>query len=195
DAIRRSAELRDQLVAFNTQGTFGVPASYPNATSPFTKRLAGLAAMIQAGLPLKCVAITAPGGYDTHSTQAQTLASGLQTTADTLLAFQRDLEARGVADRVLTLVWSEFGRRARENGSAGTDHGAAGSAFVIGTRASGRMIGEYAGLQSGLDKDGNLVPTADFRGVYASLLEQWFGHDASQVIPDAKTFARVQVVK
>jgi uncharacterized protein (DUF1501 family) len=195
DAIRRSAELRDQLVAFNTQGTFAVPASYPNATSPFTKRLSGLAAMIHAGLPLKCVAITAPGGYDTHSTQAQTLATGLQTTADTLLAFQRDLEARGVADRVLTLVWSEFGRRARENGSAGTDHGAAGTAFLIGTRASGKMIGEYAGLQSGLDKDGNLVPTSDFRAVYSSLVEQWFGVDATQVLPDARTIGRVQLVR
>ncbi len=195
DAIKRSADLRAQLVSFNTQGTFAVPASYPNATSAFTKRLAGLAAMLQAGLPLKCVSITAPGAYDTHSTQAQTLATGLQTTADTLLAFQRDLERRGIADRVLTLVWSEFGRRARENGSAGTDHGAAGTAFVIGTRASGRMIGEYAGLQSGLDGDGNLVPTVDFRGLYSSLVEQWFGVDATQVIPDARKAARVQLIR
>jgi uncharacterized protein (DUF1501 family) len=195
DAIKRSAELRSQLLSFNTQGTFAVPASYPAATSAFTKRLAGLAAMIHAGLPLKCVAITAPGAYDTHSAQADALASGLQTTADTLLAFQRDLEARGVADRVLTLVWSEFGRRARENGSAGTDHGAAGSGFVIGTRATGRMVGEYAGLQSGLDKDGNLVPTADFRAVYSSLVEQWFGVDATRVLPDAKTIGRVQLVR
>ena len=75
--------------------------------------------MIQAGLPLKCVAITAPGGYDTHSTQAGTLQSGLQLTSDSLLAFQRDLENRGIADRVLIYVWSEIGRRAAENASAG----------------------------------------------------------------------------
>ena len=74
-------------------------------------------------------------------------------------------------------------------------HPVLGSAFVIGTRASGRMIGEYAGLQSGLDKDGNLVPTADFRAVYSSLVEQWFGVDAKQVLPDAKTIGRVQLLR
>ena len=55
---------------------------------------------------------------------------GLKLTADSLLAFQRDLEARGLADRVLVHVWSEFGRRAKENGSNGTDHGAAGAGFL-----------------------------------------------------------------
>ena len=90
------------------------------------------------------------------------LPKNLKLTFDSLLAFQRDLEARGLADRVLTLVWSEFGRRAAENGS-GTDHGAAGVGFLIGTRASGRMIGEFPGLEK-LDKDGNLRATSDFRG-------------------------------
>ena len=194
-AVRQSAELRAQLASFNTDGaSFNVPASYP-ATGTFAKRLAGLAALIGAGLPLKCVALTAPGGYDTHSAEAASLANGLKQTSDTLLAFQRDLEQRGVADGVLTLVWSEFGRRARENGSAGTDHGAAGVGFLVGTRTPGRMIGQYAGLQGGLDSQGNLVPTSDFRGVYSSLLEQWFGFDASQVIPDAASFARVKVVR
>ena len=71
-----------------------------------------LAAMIAAGLPLRVVTITSPGHFDTHATQAAALNSGLQLTSDSLLAFQRDLEARGVADRVLIYVWSEFGRRA-----------------------------------------------------------------------------------
>ncbi len=194
NVVRQSAELRAQLQAFNNGGTFTVPSLYP-ATGDFARRLAGLTSMLGAGMPITCVALTAPGGYDTHATQATALATGLQQTSDTLLAFQRDLEQRGIADRVLTLVWSEFGRRAQENGSAGTDHGAAGSGFLIGTRASGSMIGEYAGLQSGLDTQGNLVPTADFRGVYASVLEQWFGFDAARVIPDAATFSRVKVVR
>jgi uncharacterized protein (DUF1501 family) len=76
---------------------------------------------------MTCVALTAPGEYDTHADQPQALADGLDVTARTLLAFQRDLEARGLADRVLMLVWSEFGRRGEENGSDGTDHGAAGA--------------------------------------------------------------------
>jgi uncharacterized protein (DUF1501 family) len=116
-------------------------------------------------------------------------------TGDSLLAFQRDLEARGVADRVLVHVWSEFGRRAAENGSAGTDHGAAGVGFLIGTRSKASMVGEFPGLQNGLDKDGNVQATADYRGVYASLLEQWLGVDAASVIPDAGSFPRAQLVR
>jgi uncharacterized protein (DUF1501 family) len=115
-------------------------------------------------------------------------------TSRTLLAFQRDLEARGLANRVLTLVWSEFGRRGEENGS-GTDHGAAGSAFLIGARARGTMVGEFPGLANGLDQDGNLRPTSDFRGVYSALLEQWLGGDPSAVIPGANHFARPALVK
>ena len=121
--------------------------------------------LIAAGLPIRCVALTAPGAFDTHAAQAAALATGLTQTSGTLLAFQRDLEQRGIADRVLTLVWSEFGRRARENGSAGTDHGAAGVGFLVGTRATGKLIGEYAGLERGLDDQGNLVPTVDFRAM------------------------------
>jgi uncharacterized protein (DUF1501 family) len=194
--VKQSAELRAQLEAFNTDGaTFKIPAGYPTGNGSFSTRLAGLAAMLAAGLPIKCVALTAPGAYDTHAAQAAALATGLTQTSDTLLAFQRDLEQRGIADRVLTLVWSEFGRRARENGSAGTDHGAAGVGFLIGTRASGKLVGEYAGLQTGLDDQGNLVPTTDFRAVYASLLEQWFAADASQIIPDAQSLGRVSLLR
>ena len=80
-------------------------------------------------------------------------------------------------------------RRAEENGSDGTDHGAAGSAFLIGTRVRGQMIGEFPGLKN-LDEDGNLRPTSDFRGLYSALLEQWLGADASGIIPNARSFAR-----
>ena len=101
---------------------------YPKSESGFPDQLAGLAAMLAAGLPLHCVALSAYGMYDTHSEQADTLAEGLKLTSDTLLAFQRDLEARGLADRVLTLVWSEFGRRAEENGSEAPTTAPPGSA-------------------------------------------------------------------
>ena len=133
--------------------------------------------------------------YDTHSDQAEDLAAGLKLTSDTLLAFQRDLEARGLANRVLTLVWSEFGRRAEENGSDGTDHGAAGIGLLMGTRVRGNMIGEFPGLKSGLDDDGNLRATVDYRSIYCSVLEQWLATDASAVIPRAKSFARVPLLR
>jgi uncharacterized protein (DUF1501 family) len=151
--------------------------------------------MLAGGLPLRVVALTAPGHYDTHSDQASALAKGLQLTADSLLAFQRDLEARGLADRVLVHVWSEFGRRGAENGSGGTDHGAAGVGFLIGTRTKAKMIGEFPGLRDGLDEDGNVKATADFRSVYASLLEQWLGMDAGAVIPNADSFGRPVLVR
>jgi uncharacterized protein (DUF1501 family) len=96
---------------------------------------------------------------------------------------------------VLTVVWSEFGRRPQTNASAGTDHGAAGLAFVIGTHAAGTMIGEWLGLTGGLDALGNLKATADFRSLYCSLLEQWLGQEAAPIIPGAAGLPRVTVVK
>jgi uncharacterized protein (DUF1501 family) len=190
-----SDRLRRQLLPFSGQKQIVPRAAYPPSSDPFPQHLAGLAAMIGAGLPLRCVALEASGEYDTHAGEAATLGSALDLTASSLLAFQRDLEARGVADRVLTLVWSEFGRRAQENGSGGTDHGAAGTAFLIGTRAAGRMVGEFPGLAHGLDADGNLKATADFRGVYAALLEQWLAFDAEAVVPGARSFHRPRLVR
>jgi uncharacterized protein (DUF1501 family) len=190
--------LRRQLVPFQSADDgpgFTSPVSYPGADEDFPRRLAGLAAMLAGGLPLRVVALNAPGEYDTHSNQADALATGLKLTADSLLAFQRDLEARGIADRVLVHVWSEFGRRGAENGTGGTDHGAAGVGFLIGTRAAGRMVGEFPGLAGGLDDDGNVVATADFRAVYSSLLEQWLGVDAAAIIPDAGSFGRPVLVR
>jgi uncharacterized protein (DUF1501 family) len=190
----QAATLRKQLEPFGGQKL--VPAvPYPTGNDEFPKRLQGLAAMIAAGLPLRCVALEATGEYDTHASQISALNPALTLTASSLYAFQRDLEARGVADRVLTLVWSEFGRRAKENGSGGTDHGAAGTAFLIGTCAAGQQVGEFPGLASGLDEDGNVKATSDFRGVYAGLLEQWLQFDAERILPHASSFARPTLVK
>lgn len=193
------AQLRNQLSVFRTnpQGgnRFGSPVTYPDHRSDFPERLAGLAAMLAAGLPLRCVALRAYGMYDTHADQPDALAQGLKLTSDTLLAFQRDLEARGLADRVLTLVWSEFGRRAEENGSRGTDHGAAGAALLMGTRARGQMIGELPRLRDALDRHGNLKASVDYRSVYTSVLEQWFDFDAAGAIPNARAYKRLQLVR
>ena len=191
-AAQQSRRLASDLGSFAVSS----PVAYPSSSDAFPRRLAGLAAMIGAGLPLHCVALTATGHYDTHATQADDLQRGLQTTSDALLAFQRDLEARGIADRVLVHVWSEFGRRAKENGSDGTDHGSAGIGFLIGTRVRGGMIGEFPGVgPGGLDELGNLRATADFRGVYAGLIEQWLGADADGIIPGASSFARPALLK
>ena len=197
-AARQSARLRQQLLPFKPksegQPGYTSPVAYPKSEDEFPRRLAGLGAMLGSGLPVRVVALTAPGMYDTHDDQPQELADGLKLTADSLLAFQRDLEARGLADRVLVHVWSEFGRRAKENGSNGTDHGAAGAGFLIGSRVNGRMIGEYPGLAK-LDDHGNLRATSDFRGLYSALLEQWLGADAEAIIPGAAKFSRPKLIR
>jgi uncharacterized protein (DUF1501 family) len=183
---RQANTLRGQLAGFgdNIQS----PVAYPD-DEHFSSSLAGLAAMIAAGLPIRVASVDSPGSFDTHDAQRDDFETGLKATCEGLYAFQRDLEARHLDNRVLTLVWSEFGRRPEENESAGTDHGAAGNAFLIGTPARGQMVGEWPGLQR-LDEDDNLRATADFRAVYCGLLEQWFGVDAAAVIPGASGFSR-----
>jgi uncharacterized protein (DUF1501 family) len=190
--VRRAlAPFRDQ----NGNAAYHSPVVYPTSPdSDFPGRLAGLAAMLGAGLPIRCVAITGNDQFDTHSAQEPQFDKALSLVADSLLAFQADLEARGLADRVLVHVWSEFGRRAEENGSKGTDHGAGGVSMLIGTRARGTMVGEFPGVTR-LDENGNMIENVDFRGVYASLLEQWLGHDAASVIPGAAQFKRYPLLR
>ena len=192
-AADQAIRLKAQLDPFSEEAVSS-PVAYPTGDGEwFGEGLAGLAAMLAAGLPIRCAAITAPGSFDTHDDQAESFDSDLKLAADSIAAFQADLEARGIADRVITLVWSEFGRRPEQNDS-GTDHGAAGNAFVIGTRVKGQMIGEFPGLAQ-LDPDDNLRATSDFRGLYSSIIEQWFGLDAAAVIPDAGSFARPALLK
>ncbi len=187
-ATSQTSKLRDELGGI---GDFSSPVTYPK--TEFAHKLAGLAAYVNFGLPMRVVTVRAAGGYDTHAGQAPDLEAGLRETCEGLLAFQRDLEARGLADRVLIEMWSEFGRRPEENGSLGTDHGAAGCAFVIGSKSKGEMVGEFPGLAN-LDDNENLRVTSDFRGMYCSLLEQWLGHDAASIIPGASGFARPTLV-
>jgi uncharacterized protein (DUF1501 family) len=186
-ATAQTADLREQLASFED---YTSPVPYPD--TGFGEKLSGLAALIGAGLPLSCVTVSASGGYDTHSDQEADLTTNLDRTCAAVLAFQRDLEARGIDDRVLIEMWSEFGRRPEENGS-GTDHGAAGCAFIVGTKAHGQMVGEFPGLGT-LDPDDNLVWTSDFRAMYCSLIEQWLQEDASAIIPGASSLPRPTLV-
>jgi len=195
-AARDTSLLLNQIAPFVTadgQPNDNSPVTYPTDGGDFPGQLAALAAMLAAGLPITCAALSGVGSFDTHSDETDTLTTNLGQTVDSVLAFQRDLEARGIADRVLVQLWSEFGRRPQDNGS-GTDHGAAGVAFLIGTQASGVMVGEFPGLSS-LDVNENLINTSDFRAMYCSLLEQWFQTDAGAVLPDAASYARPTLLK
>jgi uncharacterized protein (DUF1501 family) len=184
----------DKMAGFvKSEEESGDSSSVTYPKSDFAERLAALAAMLRTGMPIKCASLNAVGSYDTHSGEIDTLSTNLEQTTAALVAFQRDLEARELDQRVLIQLWSEFGRRPRENGS-GTDHGAGGVAFLIGSRASGKMVGEFPGLTN-LDVNENVLKTSDFRGTYCSLLEQWFQTEAGLVIPEASSFERPVLVK
>jgi uncharacterized protein (DUF1501 family) len=191
-ASAQSMKLRQQLAPFAVDDDQKItalqpPVEYPKDGGDFPERMQALAAMLAIGLPLRCVAVPATGGYDTHDDQKSDFEKNIKMTADTLLAFQRDLEKRGLQDRVLIEVWSEFGRRPEENGSAGTDHGAAGSAMLIGSRVKRQLLGEFTGLAQ-LDEDDNMRPSLDYRALHGAILDQWFGFDAARIIPGVRNF-------
>lgn len=131
-----------------------------------------IAQLIDSGLSTR-VYYVALDGFDTHSSQPAAHAGLLQQFSDALAAFQRDLAARGHERRVLTVAFSEFGRRVAENASQGTDHGAAAPLFVAGAAVQGGVVGEHPSLQD-LD-DGDLRHHTDFRRIYAAVLEHWLG--------------------
>jgi uncharacterized protein (DUF1501 family) len=129
------------------------------------------------------------GGFDTHTHQG-TISSErghgqlMRSVSTALDAFQRDLADIGAADRVVTLVYSEFGRRAYQNGSrgsAGTDHGRGGLAMLMGERVAGGLHGQVPDLAD-LDDDGNLKITTDYRRIYAALIDDWLGGDHRNVL-------------
>lgn len=183
-----AVDLHDDL-----QRSFADPAvDYP--AGRLGTRLSDMARLLGAGLPIRCGTIDAALDFDSHANQIGPFGEQIEQVGHALQAFQADLEQRGIADRVLTLVWSEFGRRPEENGSVGTDHGAGGVAMLMGTRVRGGQLGEYPGLGS-LDPDGNLRSTTDFRALYCSLLEQWLGHDAGPIIGGADRLGRYGLLR
>jgi uncharacterized protein (DUF1501 family) len=122
-------------------------------------------------------------GFDTHSGQGGATgahANLLREVGDAIAAFYGDLAARGHGDRVLVATFSEFGRRARENGSRGTDHGSGAPMFLVGGKVRPGLVGEHPSLEK-LD-DGNLRHTIDFRRVYASVCDRWLGAPSADVL-------------
>lgn len=191
-ASEQSMKLRRQLLPFatdedNRPPELTPPVPYPESRDDFPERMQAIAAMLALGLPLRCVSVRATGGYDTHDQQKEDFERNIKMTADTLLAFQRDLEARGLANRVLVEVWTEFGRRVKENGSAGTDHGAAGMAMLMGTRVQRQLLGEWTGVAN-LDRDDNMRASLDYRALHGAILDQWMGFDAARVLPKVRSF-------
>ena len=143
-------------------------ASYPATKLAGQLRL--VARLIEGGFGTRIFQL-AIGGFDTHARQARTHEGLLREVSGALSAFQDDLRASGMAKRVVTLVFSEFGRRARENGSGGTDHGAGAPVFLLGDRVRGGLHGEAPDL--GRLVDGDVPATTDLRSLYRGLEEGW----------------------
>ena len=121
------------------------------------------------------------GGFDTHQQEDTRHAALLADVDAAVTAFMQDLAAHGQDHRVTLMTWSEFGRRVGENGSKGTDHGAAAPMFVIGGAVKGGLLGAQPSLTDTVD-GGNLKYTMDFRSVYQSLIRDWLGADPSAVL-------------
>ena len=120
DTGGRSGQTEKVREELGGVGPIEDPVEYPKGE--FAHKLAGLANYLDRGLPVRVVTINAAGGFDTHTDEAEDLDKYLAETCAGVAAFQRDLEARGINDRVMIEMWSEFGRRPEENGSGGTDH-------------------------------------------------------------------------
>jgi uncharacterized protein (DUF1501 family) len=140
-----------------------------------------LAAQIIVTQPAAKVIHVVLGGFDTHQQQDVRQQSLLAYVDSAVSAFMTDMTAHGVDKRVTLFTWSEFGRRVKENGSAGTDHGAAAPLLVIGGAVKGGLFGEQPSLTQTVD-NGNLAFTVDFRSVYQSLLRDWLGADPKAVL-------------
>jgi uncharacterized protein (DUF1501 family) len=121
------------------------------------------------------------GGFDTHAGQLANHSKLWTEVSQAIADFWDDLREHDADDNVMMFLFSEFGRRVRDNGS-GTDHGAAGVAFAIGPNAKGGMHGEYPQTSSEALVEGDLVPNQDFRGVYAAILEDWLGVDPAPIV-------------
>ena len=115
----------------------------------------------------------------------------MRQVGDSLNAFQKDISAQGNGGKVLTMMFSEFGRRVAQNGSAGTDHGTAAPMFLVGDMVKPGLRGTHPSL-SQLD-EGDLIYNTDFRQVYATVLNDWMGADDKAIL--GKSYTKANVLK
>ena len=155
-------------------------APYPN--TPLASHLKLAAQLIDANFGARIFYVSIDG-FDTHANQLNTHANLLRQVSDAMTAFYKDMAARGHKDRILMMTFSEFGRRAHENGSKGTDHGSAAPMFLVGGKVKGGVVGEHPSLTK-LSMD-NLVHHTDFRQVYAAVLDKWLGISSKDVLGDS----------
>jgi len=167
NAAESSDFVREASASYRTPVDYGSGGGLAN-------NLQRVAALIAAKMPTRLYYVTYGGNqFDTHVHQADLHSRLLMYTADAVRGFMEDMKRLGRADEVAVMMFTEFGRRVEENGSAGTDHGTATPMFLVGRGLKGGFYGRHPSLTD-LD-DGNLKMTTDFRRVYATAIEEWLG--------------------
>lgn len=170
-AVAASKQLREAARGNATDVTYPATA--------LARKLQVVAGLIDSPLATRVFYVTLDG-FDTHARQQAAHASLLGQLNGALLAFSRDLAARGQAERVLTLCFSEFGRRLAENASAGTDHGAAAPLLLAGPMVLSGLHGAHPSLED-LDQ-GDVKYHTDFRSVYSTVLENWLQSKSGPIL-------------
>jgi uncharacterized protein (DUF1501 family) len=152
--------------------------TYPN--SKLAQKLRGIAQVHLAAVGTRIFYVD-HGPFDTHANQLGAHAGLWKEASEAITAFFADLDEHNAGDNVLMFLFTEFGRRVRDNGS-GTDHGAGGVAFAIGNAVKGGQYSEYPSMKAEHLSQGDLVPNQDFRGVYTTILEDWLKLDAQAIV-------------
>lgn len=167
-----SGVINDAYLAANNSVEYG--------DGELAKQLAIVARLIKGGLGSK-VYMVSLGSFDTHAEQPERHQELLSDLSSTIKNFYDDLKTVGMDDKVLAMTISEFGRRPYENGSNGTDHGAASPVMLFGPALNGSgFVGNHPDLST-WDEDNNLIPSSDFRDIYNTVLTEWFCLDPSIV--------------
>jgi uncharacterized protein (DUF1501 family) len=185
--LTRSFDVARQFQDAETVAN-GESLQYPNSKLAGKLRLAARLIKLSGGTRVYYVS---QSGYDTHANQSNTHRQLLREFSEALQVFLNDLRDSQLEERVVVLAFSEFGRRVQENGSAGTDHGAAGPVFIAGSAVQGGLVGEHPSLTD-LDA-GDLKMSIDFRQIYATLLNEWLSIPSTDVLDDS--FDRLQLIK
>jgi uncharacterized protein (DUF1501 family) len=187
ESLRGAQQVQRSISGYSSS------VSYP-AGNPLAVGLQ-MAAQLMTTIPEASLLYVQMGGFDNHSNQIGDRqgdgsnkmigdhATLLRWFSEAVKLFHDDLTEHGLADQVLMMQWSEFGRRPGENASLGTDHGTAAPIFIIGNPVSGGLYGEQPSLAAiELDLAGNVKFKVDFREVYATILDRWLAADSKAVL-------------
>lgn len=173
-ALNASSRLTSLSKFQNTSSLY--PSKYG-----FSQKLSFIAQCIGSALPTKTYVTELEGGFDEHESERYSHANVLSTLDQNIYAFYQDLKQQNLLDRVTVVIYSEFGRRVRENASGGTDHGTANPVLLFGGKVKGGLYGDLPNFNN-LDAYGDFKYGIDFRSVFGTLSESWMGVPAKNIM-------------